>query len=151
MWGGCVGHSTLKLQGSKVDEEWDELVCVMPHCMQQKQCARCTNKRSLSRGHNNVHLARTTFPRDALFCVKWQKSMLSIAEPSLACLPVIYIPSPLTTNSTACCKVWVFLNTGYCKLLNEFPITKYEVCSRLRSTFFFKETLSKTFLHGQLP
>lgn len=37
MWGACVGHSTLKLQGGRAGERGDELVCVAPRCMQQKQ------------------------------------------------------------------------------------------------------------------
>lgn len=105
MWDGCVGHSTLKLQGRKVDKEWDDLVCVMPRCMQQKQCAEIKG----FWGHNNVRLAWTTFPREALFCVKMATiHYLNIAGRPLACLPLIYIPSPLTINSRDCCKVWVF-------------------------------------------
>lgn len=101
MWGGCVGHCTLKLQGSKVDEEWDELVCVMPHCIQQKQCALWTNvkwKVCWNRSHNNVCLVRTTFPREALFCVR----TASVGPPHCHPCPLLW------QRIMQCCKVSTF-------------------------------------------
>lgn len=88
MWDGCVGNSTLKLQGSQVDEEWDELVCITSHCIWHKQCAPCRIKRFLNFGHNNMLFSFNNFPKGSpVLCQNGNKphsqySQTSIGMPS---------------------------------------------------------------------
>lgn len=107
MWGSCVGHTphwNYKAPNLRVWVRWTCLHYASLHaaetmCSVQKYGILC--------------LAWTTFPREALFCVEMatiQQNILKIAKPQLAYFTVVYIPSPLTTNSAECCKMCVFIH-----------------------------------------
>lgn len=60
MWGRCAELSALqKLQGGSGKMQ-DELVCVLPHCMQQKQCCDHRHERP-----QQCVFALNSFPRES--------------------------------------------------------------------------------------
>lgn len=79
-------QSTLKLKGSIVKQQCDELVCVVPHCIQQKQCTQLRNKRP------QQLFSMNSFPQGSpVLCQNGNNLFSHYSQPTLAFFTVTWV------------------------------------------------------------